>query len=45
MKFYLRILRNARKFEYVGEFEAKIENTLDGYSGAQMVSFGQISLN
>ncbi len=25
--------RNAQKFEYLGEFEAKIENTLDGYSG------------
>ncbi len=36
--------RNARKFEYLGEFEAKIENTLDAYSGAQMGSFGQTSL-
>jgi hypothetical protein len=36
--------RNARKFEYLGEFEAKIKNTLDGYSGALMGSFGQTSL-
>jgi hypothetical protein len=36
--------RNARKFEYLSEFEAKIENTLDAYSGAQMGSFGQTSL-
>jgi hypothetical protein len=36
--------QNARKFEYFGEFEAKIENTLDGYSGALMGSFGQTSL-
>ncbi len=36
--------RNAQKFEYLGEFEAKIENTLDGYSGALMGSFGQTSL-
>jgi hypothetical protein len=36
---------NARKFEYyLGEFEAKIKNTLDGYSGALMGSFGQTSL-
>ncbi len=34
---------NARKFEYLGEFEAKIKNTLDGYSGALMGSFGQTS--
>jgi hypothetical protein len=33
-------MRNARKFE----FEVNIENTLDGYSGAQMDSFGQTSL-
>jgi hypothetical protein len=37
-------MRNALKFEYLSEFEAKIENTLDGYSGAQMGSFGQTSL-
>jgi hypothetical protein len=37
-------MHNAQKFEYVGEFEAKIENTLDGYSGAQVGSFGQTSL-
>jgi hypothetical protein len=36
--------RNARKLEYFGEFEAKIENTLDAYSGAQLGSFGQTSL-
>jgi hypothetical protein len=36
--------QNARKFEYLGEFEAKIENTLDGFSGALMGSFGQTSL-
>ncbi len=36
--------RNARKFEYLGEIEAKIENTLDAYSGAQMGSFGQTNL-
>ncbi len=36
--------RNARKFEYLVEFEVKIENTLDAYSGAQMGSFGQTSL-
>ncbi len=36
--------RNARKFEYLGKFEAKIENTLDGYSGAQIGSFGLTSL-
>jgi hypothetical protein len=36
--------RNPRKFQYLGEFEAKIENTLDAYSGAQMGSFGQTSL-
>ncbi len=36
--------RNARKFEHLGEFEAKIKNTLDGYSGALMGSFGQTSL-
>ncbi len=36
--------RNARKFQYLGEFEAKIENTLNAYSGAQMGSFGQTSL-
>jgi hypothetical protein len=36
--------QNARKFEYLGESEAKIENTLDAYSGAQMGSFGQTSL-
>jgi hypothetical protein len=35
---------NARKFEYLSEFEVKIKNTSDGYSGAQMGSFGQISL-
>jgi hypothetical protein len=35
---------NARKFEYLSEFEAKIENTLDSYSGAEMCSFGQTSL-
>jgi hypothetical protein len=35
---------NARKFEYLGEFEAKIENTSDGYSRALMGSFGQTSL-
>jgi hypothetical protein len=29
---------NARKFEYLGELEARIENTLDGYSGALMGS-------
>ncbi len=37
-------MQNARKFEYLGEFEAKIKNTLDAYSGAQMGSFGQTSL-
>jgi hypothetical protein len=37
-------MRNAQKFEYLGKFEAKIENTLDDYSGAQMGSFGQTSL-
>jgi hypothetical protein len=37
-------MRNARKFEYLGEFEDKIENNLDGHSGAQMGSFGQTSL-
>jgi hypothetical protein len=36
--------RIARKFEYLGEFEAKIKNTLDAYSGAQMGSLGQTSL-
>jgi hypothetical protein len=36
--------QNARKFQYIGEFEAKIENTLNAYSGAQMGSFGQTSL-
>ncbi len=36
--------RNARKFEFLGEFEAKIKNTLDDYSGALMDSFGQTSL-
>jgi hypothetical protein len=36
--------RNVQKFEYLGEFEAKIKNTLDGYSGALMGSFGQTSL-
>jgi hypothetical protein len=36
--------RNARKFKYLAEFEAKMENTLDAYSGAQMGSFGQTSL-
>ncbi len=36
--------RNARKFKYLIDFEAKAENTLDGYSGAQMGSFGQTSL-
>ncbi len=36
--------QNERKFEYLGEFEAKIKNTLDGYSGALMGSFGQTSL-
>jgi hypothetical protein len=36
--------RNAQKFEYLGEFEAKIKNTLDAYSEAQMGSFGQTSL-
>jgi hypothetical protein len=35
---------NARNFEYLDEFEAKIENNLDAYSGAQMGSFGQTSL-
>jgi hypothetical protein len=35
---------NARKFEYLGEFKAKIENTLDAFSGAQMGSFGETSL-
>jgi hypothetical protein len=35
---------NARKFEYLGEFEAKIKNTLDGYSGDLVGSFGQTSL-
>jgi hypothetical protein len=35
--------RNARKFEYLGEFDAKIKNTLDGYSGALMGSLGQTS--
>jgi hypothetical protein len=35
---------NARKFEYLGELETKIKNTLDAYSGAQMGSFGQTSL-
>ncbi len=39
----LRILI-IRKFEYLGEFEAKIKNTLGGYSGALMGSFGQTSL-
>jgi hypothetical protein len=37
-------MRNARKFEYPSEFEAKLGNTSDGYSGAQMGSFGQTSL-
>jgi hypothetical protein len=36
--------RNARKFEHLSKFEAKIENTLDDYLGAQMGSFGQTSL-
>jgi hypothetical protein len=36
--------RNAQKFEYLGELEAKIKNTLDGYSGALMGFFGQTSL-
>jgi hypothetical protein len=36
--------RNAQKFQYLGELEAKIENTLDAYSGAQMGSFGPTSL-
>jgi hypothetical protein len=36
--------RNARKYDYLGEFEAKIENTLDAYSEAQMGSFVQTSL-
>jgi hypothetical protein len=36
--------QNARKFKYLGEFEAKIKNTLDSYSGALMGSFGQTSL-
>jgi hypothetical protein len=40
---YSDITWNAQKFEYLGEFEAKIENTLDAYSGAQMGSFGQTS--
>jgi hypothetical protein len=35
---------NARNFEYLSEFEAKIKNTLEGYSRAQMGSFGQTSL-
>jgi hypothetical protein len=29
---------------HIGEFEAKIENTLYAYSGAQMGYFGQTSL-
>jgi hypothetical protein len=36
--------QNARKFEYLGEFEAKIKNTLNGYFRALMGSFGQTSL-
>ncbi len=36
--------RNARKIEYLGEFEAKIKNTLDCCSGALMGSLGQTSL-
>jgi hypothetical protein len=36
--------QNAQKFLYLSKFEAKIENTLDGYSGVQMGSFGQSSL-
>jgi hypothetical protein len=31
----------ARKFEYLGEFETKIESILGGSSGAQIGSFGQ----
>jgi hypothetical protein len=37
--------RNALKLEYFGEFEDKIENTLDGLSGAPMGFFGQTSKN
>jgi hypothetical protein len=37
-------MRNAGKFEYLSEFEDKIVNTLAGYSGAQMGSFGQTSV-
>jgi hypothetical protein len=36
---------DARKFEYLSEFKAEIENTSDGESGAQgVVSFSQTSL-
>ncbi len=35
---------NAIKFEYIGKFKDKIGNTLGGYSGAQMGSFGQTGL-
>jgi hypothetical protein len=40
----LAALRRDREHKYLGEFEAKVKNTLDGYSGALMGSFGQTSL-
>jgi hypothetical protein len=36
---YTENTRNAQKFEYLGEFKAKIKSTLGGQSGTQVASF------